>query len=138
MRSDFGYIYDCTAIFFGIIKQVAADSAADTLKQECDRVWNAVTYLRNNYQTDVSAEELAKLCGMSVSAFRREFRLRCGVSPVRYKNTLRMTKARELLHGGDCSVSEASRLVGFPDIYYFSRLYKREFGVPPSRDMISI
>ena len=138
MRSGFGYIYDCTAIFFGIIKQVAADSAADTLKQECDRVWNAVTYLRNNYQTDVSAEELAKLCGMSVSAFRREFRLRCGVSPVRYKNTLRMTKARELLRGGDCSVSEASRLVGCPDIYYFSRLYKREFGVPPSRDMISI
>ena len=60
MRSDFGYIYDCTAIFFGIIKQVAADSATDTLKQECDRVWNAVTYLRSNYQTDVSAEELAK------------------------------------------------------------------------------
>ena len=118
--------------------QEQADSAADTLKQECDRVWNAVTYLRNNYQTDVSAEELAKLCGMSVSAFRREFRLRCGVSPVRYKNTLRMTKARELLRGGDCSVSEASRLVGCPDIYYFSRLYKREFGVPPSRDMISI
>ena len=62
MRSDFGYIYDCTAIFFGIIQQVAADSAADTLKQERrPRLWNAVTYLRNNYQTDVSAEELEAL-----------------------------------------------------------------------------
>ena len=48
MRSDFGYIYDCTAIFFGIIKQVAADSAADTLKARNGDLAQAAAELGGN------------------------------------------------------------------------------------------
>ena len=82
-----------------------------------------------------SAPELAQIAGFSESHFSKLFRQVTGQSVIAYQNTLRLTHAESLMQLGDCNVSEAAAAVGFRDIYYFSRLYKKVMGTPPSGAM---
>ncbi len=132
ISEELGRLCACNSVFWEILQNFYIDHVTQSMKNEYDQIYKVILYMRNNYQTDIAAEELAKLCGMSMTSFRREFKARVGMSPTKYKNHLRLEKARQLLECGDCSVSEASLLVGLPDICYFSKLFKREFGLNPS------
>ncbi len=132
ISGELGSFCSCNSVFWEILQNLYVDYATQSMKDEYDKMYKVILYMQNNYQLDVTAEELAKLCGMSMTSFRREFKARVGMSPTKYKNNLRLEKARQLLECGDCSVGEASRLVGLPDICYFSKLFKREFGINPS------
>ena len=79
-----------------------------------------------------TTEEMSAMTGLSADALRRNFRQLTGTSPVQYLNRLRINRARELLMRADCNVSEAAWRVGFSDIYYFSRLFKKIDGHSPS------
>ncbi len=132
ISGELGSFCACNSVFWEILQNLYIDCATKSMKNEYDRIYKVILYMRNNYQTDVNAEEMARLCGMSMTSFRREFKSRVGMSPTKYKNRLRLEKAKLLLECGDCSVGEASRLVGLSDICYFSKLFKREFGINPS------
>ena len=73
----------------------------------------------------------ADLCYMSESGFRRAFRECTGQSPIEYRNTLRLHKARTLILCGEYSVEEAAALTGFTNLSFFYRLFKRTFGEKP-------
>lgn len=89
--------------------------------------------IQENFRFNISIEELAKSIGMSVSYFRRLFHKVYGYSPMQYIMNLRIEYARDLLLSGEVNVTEAARLSGFDDIYYFSRLFKEKTGTSPSR-----
>lgn len=76
--------------------------------------------------------ELAAEAGLSESRFRQLFRELTGCSVTRYQNRIRIQAARDLLATGHYNVGEVAAELGFRDIYYFSRLFKRITGVPPS------
>ena len=50
---------------------------------------------------------------------------------MKYKTMLRVEKARELLSTKEYSVKEVSNIVGYSDVSYFSRIFKKELGYPP-------
>ncbi|MBO5218604.1 MAG: helix-turn-helix transcriptional regulator, partial [Clostridia bacterium] len=67
---------------------------------------------------------------MSESEFRRLFRQETGMPPQRYKNWLRVKKARELIEAG-APVSRAAEAVGFSDMAYFNKLFHQFYGIAP-------
>ncbi len=73
----------------------------------------------------------AELCGVCESYFYMLFKSWAGVSPVEYRNRIRMTNAGTLLINTDLSVGEVAGAVGFEDPFYFSRVFRRTFGVSP-------
>ncbi len=79
-----------------------------------------------------SVGELAAEAGLSESRFRQLFRELTGCSVTRYQNRVRIQVARDLLATGHYNVGEVAAELGFRDIYYFSRLFKRITGLPPS------
>lgn len=98
----------------------------------------AVSYIGNHYTCEkISVKKLADLCGISVSYLRRLFDCCYGVSPVEYITDLRLSYARELLCSGEFSVTAAAENAGFNDISYFSRTFKRNFGISPINFMKS-
>ena len=115
--------------------KLLCEMARDTNKVESAvkyiRIKNAVTYLESNFQKDFPIEDLAKMCYLSPATFRRIFFECKGMSPVDYRNTLRIRKAAELLKSGKYSVSEASEKVGINDVKYFGKLFCRYIGVNP-------
>ena len=93
----------------------------------------ALDHLEAHYTEEVSVESLAELCALSQSQFFASFKKATGMSPVRYKNHLRVEQAKRLLSIEDCSCQEIAEMLGFESTYYFSRVFSACTGVSPSR-----
>ncbi len=97
-----------------------------------NRISKAVEHLNSHYAEAVDIDDLAKMCGLSVSQFRRLFVSAFGVSPVKYKNMLRLRDACNMLALSDMNVGEIAQHLGFDDIYAFSHAFKKEYGCSPT------
>ena len=91
-----------------------------------------IEWLQKNYREPFNSKELAIAVGLSESQMRRLFKTVIGVSPLEYRNKLRINAAAKMLAVGDLNVSEVAFAVGFEDIYAFSHAFKKYKGVPPS------
>ena len=66
-----------------------------------------------------SIEKIAKDCAVSESGLRKIFKDNLGVSPIQYRITEKITKAKYLLEATDMTVDEISDKLGFFDTAYF-------------------
>lgn len=96
-------------------------------------VRQALNRMQTNYMEHISVSELAAQLGLDRSYFSTLFRRQTGQSPQQYLTALRMEKAALLLREYGYSPGEAALAVGYPDIFSFSRMFKRKYGVCPSR-----
>ncbi len=96
-------------------------------------IYNAVTYINNNLICDIKIPELARICAVSESTLRREFKIAFGVSPIEYINSEKIKKAKNMLKHSFLTVSDISNALGFYDEAYFCKLFKRITGVTPSK-----
>ena len=99
------------------------------------RIANAVSRLRANFDQLVNVEELAKLVNMSVTSFHRQFKSVTGMSPLQYQKTLRLQEARRLMLTSMIDAGSAGRRVGYGSASQFSREYNRFFGSAPMKDI---
>ncbi len=91
----------------------------------------AAQYLEEHYAENFKMSFLAEKFNMSESHFRKLFKGFTGLSPVEYRNGLRIEHAKELLSRNTVSVSEVAVAVGIEDQFYFSRIFKEAEGVSP-------
>lgn len=91
----------------------------------------AVNYIEDHYVERIDLSELANMCFMSYSHLFRTFKLKFGMTPIEYKNSLRIKKAKKLLSEHDCSVGEIAEMLGFEGACYFTRAFKKHVGVSP-------
>ena len=96
------------------------------------RIDAGVLYIDEHLFSDFYVEDAARECGLSLAQFRRLFKEKLGVTPVEYKNSLVMKKARSLLRSTDMTVAEIAASLGFDDIYSFSKFFKRNAGISPT------
>ncbi|WP_436528853.1 AraC family transcriptional regulator [Actinoplanes sp. HUAS TT8] len=98
-------------------------------------VARAVGWIRDHYDEAFRVEELARLAGMSVSAFYRNFQAVTAMSPIQFQKQIRLQQARLLLATRPGDVTGISRQVGYESPSQFSREYRRQFGAAPSQDV---
>lgn len=94
----------------------------------------AAQWIRDNYAEPLRVEDLARLVGMSTSAFHRHFRTITATSPLQFQKRIRLQEARTLLLARPHDVAGAGHLVGYDSQSQFTREYRRLFGAPPGRD----
>lgn len=92
----------------------------------------AVTYFNEHYNTDICIEEYAASRHMSTSWFIRNFRKYTGFTPMQYILEIRISNAESLLEATEYNITEISRIVGYDNPLYFSRLFKKSKGLSPS------
>ncbi len=91
-------------------------------------------YLLENYTCrDLDISERIRQSGVSDRWFRNRFRTVYGTTPTQYLIDLRLNTAVRLLETGNMSVTEVAETVGFSDVYYFSRLFRRRFDCSPGQ-----
>jgi signal transduction histidine kinase/CheY-like chemotaxis protein/AraC-like DNA-binding protein len=78
-----------------------------------------------------SVEQLCKEVGMSHSQLLRKLTALTGLSPVKFIRQVRLSNAKTLLQNSDLTVSDVAYATGFNDPSYFTRVFKKEFGVTP-------
>ena len=93
----------------------------------------AIEVVENNLGDPLfGVEKMAKEMGMSRTNLHRKIKTITGFPPSELIRSIRMRKAAVLLLSQANSVSQISFLVGFEDHSYFSKAFKKQFGVPPS------
>ncbi len=97
------------------------------------RLQPALDELSNNFTYNHPVAFYSDLCNMSQANFRKAFKEYTGLSPIDYRNSLRLKKARVLMTSGEYNVSEASDICGFSNTSFFIRLYKKKFGTTPKK-----
>lgn len=91
----------------------------------------ACSFVEQNFQNDISVEDIAKTCGLNRSYFGKIFRDAVGKSPQEFLLNYRMVKATELLRLTTLSIADIGNAVGYPNALHFSRAFKNIYGVSP-------
>ena len=125
----------CKAELYNIIYTLKNEYFSDySQKGKKHLIEPAIEYIHENYtSTPISIKELSDMCDITPEYFRSIFNSIYGVSPVSYINSLKITRARELLETKMYSVTEVCFLSGFHDESHFSREFKKSTGIAPSK-----
>ncbi|MCR5465945.1 MAG: AraC family transcriptional regulator [Lachnospiraceae bacterium] len=94
-------------------------------------VKNILNYLNENYSQHISLDQIARNMYLSPVYISKIFKEKTGDSPINYLIRVRLSKAREMLTEGRGSIRSISAMVGYDDVYHFSKLFKKHYGVSP-------
>ena len=95
------------------------------------KVVRALEYIREHFNEEIVINDLAARLDMSPSYFSSTFKKEVGQSTMQYITGLRMERAREYLESTDQSVAVIAKNVGYEDIQYFFRVFKKATGMTP-------
>jgi len=98
-------------------------------------ITKAIGLINEDFDQQLSVENLANDLGMSVSGFHHHFKAVTAMSPLQYQKRLRLQEARRLMLGGELNATDVAFRVGYHDSSHFSREYKGLFGLPPKQDI---
>lgn len=93
--------------------------------------------IRNNQYANLTLDELATLCHMSLSSFKRKFQEVYSDSPIKYLSKKKLLKATELLKDKNNRISDIAYDVGFESLSTFNRTFKSQYGKSPSEYRLS-
>lgn len=100
---------------------------------QSERTLSIRSVVEANKFNKLTLNDMAFLCNMSVSTFKRHFIAIYKQSPGRWLKQQKLQRAREILRMGDKSPSELHQLFGYENLSNFSSAFKKEFGVSPSQ-----
>jgi len=89
--------------------------------------------MEENVYGEINLNAIAGLLGVSTSHLNEVFKSYTAMTPYQYFISIKIRKAKELLEARDLPIKEVAFRLGFDDPYYFSRLFRKKAGLPPSR-----
>ena len=124
----------CKAILYNIISMLQSEYNSKYIaRSTANLIAPAVEYIKKNYTNEcLSIPALSEMCGISEDYFRKIFKNTFGISPLKYINDMKISYAKELITSGMYTVTEAAELSGYTDMSYFSREFKKAFGICPA------
>ena len=99
---------------------------------ELDYVDRALSIIHSEYMMGIGVEQIAQKLSLNRSYLYAIFKKKVGVSPAEYLFRHRMKVAAELLSSGNKTVTVTANSVGYTDIFNFSKMFKRHYGVSPN------
>ena len=93
-------------------------------------IQSACTALSSDFTKDIDLYALSRQLRMSYESFRKLFKKATGTSPARYRCNQRIKHAQLLLSSG-ISIKETAEMVGYGDIYAFTKQFTKTVGLPP-------
>lgn len=111
----------------------ASDQQSDLKFDEysSQKLHTVLQYLNNNYQYNISMQEVAEMCNMHYKQFSRFFKKITGKNFSEYLLDMRLNYAQKMLLKGEDSISEVASKCGFDYVSYFIRKFKEKYDVTP-------
>ncbi len=102
-------------------------------QKELTIIKTGIEYLHYDGEQELSIAEISKLCHISEVYFRKLFKKYSGLSPVQFRISKKIEKAKLLLESSAYTITEISDILGFESISYFSKLFKKQVGLSPQQ-----
>lgn len=127
------YNISCIGSICKLINMIMLTHERDKLKVKgSNAISKSVSYIMEHYSENTTTEELAALSNISVSNLEKIFKKCYGTSPLNYRNIIRINEAKKLLLSG-VSINDTAESVGWPNYYYFCKIFKKHVGVSPGQ-----
>lgn len=119
--------------FFYLLFSTCADTArTPNMQSSLDKMKQIIKYIECNYMEKISIADISGELGISPSYFMKYFKNTMNTSFIDYLNEYRLTMASRLLLSSNSSILDIAGEVGFENLSYFNRLFKKRFGTTPS------
>ena len=136
LRRSPGYVMRARAFFMIILQRYMAMLVYEVDTYNYDpRVKTAIRYIVDHFADPLQITDVAHVVALNPVYFGALFKKETQMAFRDYLNMIRLNQAEDMLRTGEWNVTEVSLRCGFGDVFYFSRLYKKHKGVPPSKVM---
>jgi transcriptional regulator GlxA family with amidase domain len=122
----------CTLVDLDRITQLPFTVFLSDKNHQDPEILNAQEWIENYYQQNISVDALANTVCMSKRNFNRRFRSATGESVVTYIQLIRVEAAKKLLEQGSSSFDNISVEIGYENVSFFRRVFKRTTGLSPT------
>lgn len=129
-----GYKMDVTGKFYNLAVLLSRIYSLTGEYSENDvfGMAKSIAYIEKHYKESLTVSELSEIAGFSTRHFTRRFWEITQTTPVQYMNEIRLKKAVAYLELTKLPVTEIATQCGFTDSNYFSRQFKKNYGISPS------
>lgn len=117
---------------FDRIRHLLIRQVRDSAGTVGDSLLRARRFIQQNFSKEISLQDVADSVGMNASYLSHLLKKKTGMNYTEYLIHLRIRRARELIRSTDEKFYVISEQVGYPNTFYFTRLFKRETGQSPS------
>ncbi|MGG4130782.1 AraC family transcriptional regulator [Paenibacillus illinoisensis] len=122
------------SLFYQFVHELMSQLAEQEIRTaRPDPVKQVLQYIQTHYREHMTLDTLAHHFNYSSRHLSMQFKRKTGSSPIDYLIQLRLTEAKKLLGYSDTTLRDIAAEVGYSDVYYFSRLFKKHVGMPPIR-----
>ncbi|WP_336636437.1 AraC family transcriptional regulator [Lysinibacillus fusiformis] len=120
------------SLFYQFLNEIFIQLDQESIDMPKLNVSNQIqAYIEENFAKPLTLDTIAKALRYSPSHLSIQFKQQIGCSPIEYLIQLRIGKASTLLVETDASIRDIAMGVGYHDVYYFSRLFKKRVGISP-------
>ncbi|MFF2885976.1 helix-turn-helix domain-containing protein [Paenibacillus sp. NPDC057967] len=113
---------------YEVMRQIRSTA---TENNKINVVTEAIHYIQEHFRESMTAEDLAGRYSCSASYLSRLFKNQIGIGPIDYLIHVRIHKSKQFLLKSEARIQEIASSVGYADVYYFSRLFKKHAGCSP-------
>ncbi|MEG1312505.1 MAG: AraC family transcriptional regulator [Romboutsia sp.] len=92
-----------------------------------------IKFMNENYMTDISLDKISKNMYLSPVYISKLFKEEIGYSPINYLIKIRLDKSAKLLEDKSYTIKEVAKMVGYNDVYHYSKQFKKHYGITPSK-----
>lgn len=126
--------FNVKALFYQFVHHIFQElHRQDTEVKQPNISAQIITYIQESYAEPITLDTLAEAFNYSAYHLSSLFKEHTGYSPIDYLIRIRLETASELLITTDVSVREIAASIGYKDVYYFSRIFKKRKGVSPAQ-----
>jgi len=127
-----GYRFKVFSAVFGMLGEIINRAAysgtlptfGEKVEKNVHKLKRALTYIRENFDKDITLSDMANASGLSTKYFCAFFKQMTEKTPVEYLNMYRVERAARKLIGSDMSITEIAYTTGFNDLSYFIKTFK--------------
>lgn len=131
----------CSSLFIQILILISRDFVThilpehqhNSLSENTQKIYSLINYIHINFAEPITSRQISEYFEINFDSLNRLFKQQTGVTIFHYIKQVRLNHARELLTTTELKLDAISEQTGFCDQYYFSRVFKNEFGISPKK-----
>ncbi len=127
--------YDASQSFLKsriLLMEILLSLSSNTTAENTPKyIIKALQYLSEHIEEKPTIAKLSELSHISEVYFRKQFKVYMGTTPIEYRNSLRLDRAKAYLEYGEISVQEISDMLGYSTVSHFIKEFKLRYGYPP-------
>lgn len=123
----------CKSILYSLLVSLIKELQVYNTSAQSEKIKKAVDYLNMNFASpDFKIQSLSEISGLSQRYFNLIFYNEYKTTPKDYMTYLKISRAKELLINPKLPIGDIALSLGYCDVYYFSKTFKKETGYTPS------